>query len=129
MAGAGTLDDVDVGVADLFFDLGAELGEVVSGLGEQVEHAQAAQGGRGPQRDLRGAVFDDEGLHVAGSHPQPAGEVDAEAQAVDERAGGEHPIMAGLGSGEVGQRIGRAAAALAGRRGRSRRRSSRSPRR
>jgi hypothetical protein len=96
LAGPGPLDDVDVRVANLAFHLAAHLLEVVSALHEQVQHAEAPDRGRGPQQYLRGAVLTDhERLHIAGAHVQMLGQVDPEAQAVDQRAGGEHLIVAG----------------------------------
>ena len=46
-------------------------------------------------------------LDVAGPYPQPAGQMHPEAQAVDQRAGGEDPVMAGQVPGEIGERVGR----------------------
>ena len=46
-------------------------------------------------------------LDVARPDPQPIGQVHSEAQAVDQGAGREHPVMAGQLAGEVGQRVRR----------------------
>ena len=102
------VDDVDIGVADLVLDLLADLVEVVAVLGEQVDGAEAGDGGQRPQQYLGGAVFAyDERVDVAGTDPEPAGEVDPETQAVDEGAGREHAVVSHQFAGEVGKRIGR----------------------
>jgi hypothetical protein len=52
-------------------------------------------------------LADDERLDVAGPYAQPLGQVDAEAQAVDQGAGGTNPIMSCEPAGEAGQRVWR----------------------
>ena len=44
-------------------------------------------------------------LDIPRSHPQPVGQMDTKAQAVDQGPGGEHPVVAGQAAGEVGQRV------------------------
>ena len=81
LAGPSAFDDVDVGVADLVFDVGANLRDIVASLGEQIDHVEAANRRRRPQQHFGSAVLTHhEGLHVARPHPKSGREMNAEAR-------------------------------------------------
>ena len=102
-----SLDDGDVGVANVVFELRAHVLELLAALLQECRHRHPRNARRRPQENLRGTVVADHlRLHVRGIHAKMLSEMDAKTQAVEECACTEHAIVARRIARNIGERIG-----------------------
>src|SRR3984957_16625817 len=108
LAGVVTLDDRDIGVTDVLFQLGADIVEFFAALFDEFRQRYTGDPRGRPQKDLGGTVVADHlRLDAGGITAEMFAEMHAKAQAVEIGSRAQYAIVPGCLARNVGERIGR----------------------
>src|ERR1700722_8486024 len=108
LAGIVPLDDGDIGVTHVLFQLGSNIVKFFAALFGELRHWHACDARGRPQKDLGGAVVADHlRLYAFGIDAEMFAEMHAKSQPVEMRSRTKSAIVPGCFASNVGKRIGR----------------------